>query len=357
MLNRFNLTRLVLLLAVTIFAFSCNKDENIDSTSGVSINTIEDYLGMEIDNPENFPEYYELSQEEIDRVLVYVDAQLQATETSELEDRNVFYNYRLFTLALFRTGLINDLINSEVTAFAPNNDAFRAIGITSFRDLRGLPVDALTDILTYHVIPGRLFAADLENKFYATVAGPAVEVNVDDGVTVNDATVVNPDLFFAFLLNGVVHGIDQVLMAPTQNIVEIAIEASQSDDPEFTQLVAAVVRADLAGTLSGPGPFTVFAPTDAAFNALFDALDTDVNSIDIDLLTDVLLYHVVPARAFSTDLTNGPLSTLGGEVVVDLSTLTLDDSGTDDLANLLPPLLNIQGTNGVIHGIDKVLLP
>ena len=321
--------------------------------------SIEQFLGVAINTPENFPKQRALTEEEIEYVLEYVEAEMLAAENSEVETRRLnFLDYRLFALAAIRTGVVNDIINAEVTVFAPNNDAFEAIGISNSAELSNVPADALRDILEYHVIPsGRLFAADLENRFYPTVAGPAVEVAVGaGGVTVNGVDVIAPDVFFAFLFNGVAHGIDQVLTAPDKTIVDIAIDAANSDPGEFTQLVAAVVRADLAGTLSSEGPFTVFAPTDAAFDALFDALNTDVNSIDIDLLTDVLLYHVVPARVFSTDLTNGPVGTLNGNVTIDVNNLQIVDT-TDDPANLIPGLLDIQGSNGVIHGIDKVLIP
>jgi uncharacterized surface protein with fasciclin (FAS1) repeats len=357
MTNFFN--RLVLLLAVSVFLFSCNKEDQLVSEEAITTSTIEEFLGVEINTPEDFPEYKALTAEEIDYILEYVGAQLDAeAEEGTIESRTNFFNYRLFLLAAVRTGLASDIINEEVTAFAPNNDAFRAIGIPNYRALLTIPVDALRGILDYHIVPnGRFFAADLENKFYPTLAPQAVQVSVDaNGVQVNDATVVEANFFLAFFYNGVVHGIDQVLTAPDQTIVDIAVGLANGNPAEFTQLVAAVVRADLAGTLSGNGPFTVFAPTDAAFNALFNALGTDVNSIDINVLTDVLLYHVVPARAFSTDLMNGPLATLNGDVTVDLAHLTIGDT-TDDPANLIPSLINIQGSNGVIHVIDKVLIP
>ncbi len=353
-------SRFLALSALVLFAFSCDKEAVEPSPEAVTMGSIEQFLGVEINTPQDFPKQRALTEGEIEYVLEYVEAEMKAAENSELEDRRRlnYFDYRLFALAAIRTGVVNDIINAEVTVFAPNNDAFEAIGISNSAELSNVPADALRDILEYHVIPsGRLFAADLENRFYPTVAGPAVEVAVGaGGVTVNDVDVIAPDVFFAFLFNGVAHGIDQVLTAPDKTIVDIAIDAANGNPGEFTQLVAAVVRADLAGTLSGEGPFTVFAPTDDAFDALFDALDTDINSIDIDLLTDVLLYHVVPARVFSTDLANGPVGTLNGDVTIDVDNLQIEDT-TDDPANLIPALLDIQGSNGVIHGIDKVLIP
>lgn len=139
---------------------------------------------------------------------------------------------------------------------------------------------------------------------------------------------------------------------PTQNIVEIA-----QGNPNFSILVDAVIKADLAGTLSGDGPFTVFAPTNEAFLELLDILNVDsLDDIPVSTLTAVLLYHVAEGRVYSSDLVTGPVNTLGGTFVVDVPTLTID-SGSDQDANLDPEALNIQGTNGAIHVIDKVLLP
>jgi uncharacterized surface protein with fasciclin (FAS1) repeats len=357
MMSKF-IKQFVFLFAIAAITFSCNKEEQNELANAVTINDIEQFLGAEINTPEEFPDYKALTAEEIDRVLEHINETFDAQESSQIESRNSFFNYRLFVLAVVRSGLVNDIINKEVTAFAPNNDAFRAIGIPNYRALLDVPVDALRAILEYHIIPdSRLFAADLESRFYPTVATQAVRVNVSaSGVTVNDVDVIEANFFLAFFFNGVVHGIDEVLMAPDQNIVEIAVAAANGNPAQFTQLVAAVVRADLAGTLSGNGPFTVFAPTDAAFNELFAALNTDVNSIDINVLTDVLLYHVVPARVFSTDLAAGPVSTLNGDVNISVNHLTVGDT-TDEPANLIPSLLDIQGSNGVIHVIDKVLIP
>jgi transforming growth factor-beta-induced protein len=355
---KFLLSRSLLLLAIFALAFSCEKETIIDQQEAVTVGQVEQFLGMEINEIADFPDYYKLSDEEINQVIEYVDAQFDAAESGEIEMRTNFLNYRLFTLAVLRAGLINEFVNDQVTVFAPNNDAFAAIGIADSRALLQVAPSDLVDILSYHIVPsGRLFSTDLESVFYPTLAGPAVKVDVSGGgVTVNNVDVVEADIFFAFFFNGVAHGIDQVLTAPKETIVDIAIDFSNGNPAEFTQLVAAVVRADLAGTLSGPGPFTVFAPTDAAFNELFDALDTDVNSIDIDVLTDVLLYHVVPARVFSTDLENGPVNTLNGTVTIDLDELEIIDT-TNEPAGLIPSLLDVQGSNGVIHVIDKVLIP
>ena len=255
--------------------------------------------------------------------------------------------FRTLSKALAITGLVPVIVKNRVTIFAPTDAAFKNLGITP-KNVR--EVENLKEILLYHVVKGRVFSNDLVEGFVPTVNGAAVEVSLQGGVFINQAEVTLPDLKFR---RGVIHVIDEVLLPPTQNIVEIAI-----DNPDFSILVEAVVKADLAGVLSGEGPFTVFAPTNDAFVELLGILGaSSLDDIPVDVLTDVLLYHVVAGRVFSSDLSSGPVTTLGGEFVVDLSSLTIDDSGSDQNANLIVELLNIQGTNGVIHVIDKVLLP
>ena len=250
-----------------------------------------------------------------------------------------------------------------LTLFAPTNAAFEAAGITALPD--GATLSA---VLKYHVVDGTIFAADLPvtdvgatnitslgGTFYLTNKG------IGAGVFINGSTQVTATDIQAS--NGVVHVIDKTILPPANNIVEIA----QSFDPdEFTQLVAAVARTsgeatDLLAALSGDGDFTVFAPTDAAFQAL---LDTDaswntVNDIPLATLTAVLQHHVVgSARVFSSDLATGAATTLNGDINIDATAGTITD-GSGAVANLSSDasLLNVLATNGVIHVIDKVLLP
>jgi transforming growth factor-beta-induced protein len=144
-------------------------------------------------------------------------------------------------------------------------------------------------------------------------------------------------------------------MAPTEepaarNIVEIAME-----DGRFTTLVAAVQAAGLAETLSGEGPFTVFAPTDDAFAALpAGTLDSLLLPENKQQLTDILLYHVVPGKVMSADvvgLTSAP-TVLGKDATVNVrdGKVFLND-------DVEVVITDIETSNGVIHVIDAVLLP
>ncbi|WP_242094770.1 fasciclin domain-containing protein [Aestuariivivens sediminicola] len=242
------------------------------------------------------------------------------------------------------------------TVFAPTNQAFMdLLEATPFTSLEDVPMDLLTQILLYHVVDGYAFSNQLANGFVPTINGAAVQVNLDMApmVYINDSNVIIPNVQAT---NGVVHAIDKVLMPPTMNLVELA----SSFDPEFSLLLQAATTAGLAGVLSGDGPYeqlTVFAPTNAAFLSLLGLTDIEeakavISGLDVTTLTNILLYHVVEGRVYSSDLSSGAVSTLNGDFDLDLGTLTIDGN-----ASLVPSLLNVQATNGVIHVIDAVLMP
>jgi transforming growth factor-beta-induced protein len=144
---------------------------------------------------------------------------------------------------------------------------------------------------------------------------------------------------------------EEAPVGPTENIVEIA-----AADQNFSTLVAAIQAADLVETLSGEGPFTVFAPTDAAFDAALDELGiTAEELLARDDLADILTYHVIVGEFLAADvaeLDGQEVETVNGQTV----TITVTDDGV--LVNdVLVTTTDIQATNGVIHVIDGVLLP
>lgn len=267
--------------------------------------------------------------------------------------------FTTLTSAVTEAGLANDLSSpGPFTVFAPTNTAFGdflAVNNLTANELIGSP--DLANILTYHVVSGNVGSGDVTAGPVTSLSGDRFYVSIDPtgGVWINGNTKVTAVDKMAS--NGVIHTLDYVITAPTNNIAEIAIQNSTAATPEFTQLVAALSRAGLVDAVSGGADdnLTVFAPTDAAFEALYVALGVGgVDEIDIDLLTDVLTYHVVPARAFSQDLRDGaslPTLLTGSNLTVDLSGLNINESG------LVPSMLNIHATNGVIHVIDQVLLP
>ena len=266
------------------------------------------------------------------------------------------------------------------TVFAPTDDAFAALPEGTVAALLD-DIPALTNILLYHVVAGDVRAADVVTLESAvTVQGEPVSITVEgDSVRVNEANVVITDIVAS---NGVIHVIDAVLLPPEpeaqamqaqqdeqQQEPEDSQQAAQPDQPEqpeqlgtivdiavadgrFETLVAAVTAAGLVETLTGDGPFTVFAPTDDAFAALPEGA---VESLleDIAALTAILLYHVVAGDVRAADVvTLDSAVTVLGEAV----SITVEgDSVRINDANVV--ITDIEASNGVIHVIDAVLLP
>jgi uncharacterized surface protein with fasciclin (FAS1) repeats len=189
-------------------------------------------------------------------------------------------------------------------------------------------------------------------------------IKTDNGIVLKDDSpdVINLIFVDKRVGNDVIHGIDKVLTLaiPTQTIKDIAVGAATSAQPEFTQLVAALVRADLVGAVADPNAnLTVFAPTDQAFYALYKALGVNgVNEISKDVLTKVLLHHVAGDRAFSFCLSDDEkIPTLNGDnLLVDLGALSIISS-SGNAAKLSVGSLDIKASNGVIHVIESVLVP
>jgi uncharacterized surface protein with fasciclin (FAS1) repeats len=237
------------------------------------------------------------------------------------------------------------------TVFAPTDDAFAALPEGTVEALLA-DIPTLTDILLYHVVDGAVLAETVVTLDSATtLQGSDVTITVADGVVkVNDATVIITDIKAD---NGVIHVIDSVLLPPAEEsmdpgtIVDIAVA-----DGRFTTLVAALTAADLVGTLSGEGPFTVFAPTDDAFAKLPEGT-IEALLADIPTLTDILLYHVVDGAVLAeTVITLDSATTLQGSDV----TITIED-GMVKINDATVIITDIVASNGVIHVIDMVLLP
>lgn len=268
-------------------------------------------------------------------------------------------NFSTLVTAVQTAGLVPTLSGTgPFTVFAPTNDAFNkfltANGLTATQLLAS---DGLGETLTYHVVGASVPASSVSAGKVTSVSGDPFYVSIapNNEIWINGNTKITATDVMAS--NGIIHVLDNVITPPTQSIAQIAIASTTAAQPEFTQLVAALVRANLAGAFQGgfDDDLTVFAPTDAAFRNLYAALGVaSVDEIPLETLTAVLQYHVVPARAFSQDLRQGAsLATLltGKNLTVNLSDLKINDAG------LVAAALNIHATNGVIHVIDKVMLP
>lgn len=252
------------------------------------------------------------------------------------------------------------------TVFAPDNAAFTASGVST-AVLNSLTADQARTILLYHTLGSAVPSGSVPagpNAKVTTASGDSVFVTRNvSGVFVNGVRVAQADINAS---NGVIHRIGRVLMPPVGNIVQTASVPGSGLD----SLVKAVTRATtaaggdptLATTLS-TATLTVFAPTNAAFTQLLSALSlTDINQIPVNTLLAVLRYHVVGGRAFSSDLANGNLAMLaGGNTTINLTNGTNSGptiTGVGNGANRSNiTMANMVARNGVVHVIDRVLLP
>lgn len=273
-------------------------------------------------------------------------------------------NLTALLAAADKAGLSATLASTSVslTVFAPTNAAFDTLaaqlGFANAGALvAALPAQALADILSYHVLPTRQTAAQLSTgaatraTAYSFAGSPAtLAVSTTGGVRLTDAVLTQATVTTADVpaRNGIVHVVDKVLVPPgVLNVVQMA-----QANPLFSTLVDAVVDANLAGTLSGAGPFTVFAPT----NQAFADIGSTVASLTPTQLSTVLTYHVVGAQVLSTQIPFGtPVATVSGQsITVQNAPLRIVDT-TATPAPIVAT--DVRASNGVIHVISKVLIP
>ena len=268
-----------------------------------------------------------------------------------------------------KAGLVPTLSDpaATLTVFAPTDAAFASLATTlgfasAAAMVDALPAATLASILQYHVLGARRSGADLtaaagtQPTLY-TFAGAATRLTVGTvgGVTLTDAVLTSARVTQADVgaSNGVVHVIDKVLVPPgLLNVVQMA-----QLNPAFSQLVGAVASRGLVPTLSGAGPFTVFAPTNAAFTAI----QSTVASLTPAQLSTVLTYHVLGAQVLSSQIPFGtPVTTLAAP-----RTITITAGPAPAIASIADSTatparitaVDVRASNGVIHVIDKVLIP
>lgn len=261
--------------------------------------------------------------------------------------------------AISAAGLVDTLKGAgPFTVFAPTNAAFAALlselGVTKAQLLANKPL--LTAVLTYHVIAAKVEKAQIPlGKAVKTVQGSVLKVEANNNVlTITDgrnrtSRIIATDLQAR---NGVVHVIDRVLLQPNKTIVETAQALSQ-----FSILVEAVVAADLQSTLSGSGPFTVFAPTNDAFVALLGELGLTKDQLlaNKPLLVKVLTYHVLSGLKLKAELPlDTQIATVEGESLRISPTLVITDQ-RNRTTNIIQT--DVLTSNGVIHAVNRVLLP
>jgi uncharacterized surface protein with fasciclin (FAS1) repeats len=271
-------------------------------------------------------------------------------------------NLSILVQALVRADLVSTLDGEgSFTVFAPTNDAFNAfLGNANINDI---PVDVLREVLLNHVVLGSVQSSQLSTGYISTLAtGPAdnklsMYVSTETGVNLNGVSNVLNGNANVIASNGVIHVVDAVIGLPT--VVTFA-----TADPNFELLVAALTRedhtTDFVDVLSGEGLFTVFAPINSAFESLLaDDLDgIGLGDIPLETLDTVLKYHVIGgANVLSGTLTNGQVVTplTGGTFTINTTGGASITDGSNRISNIIA--VDVQATNGVIHALDKVLLP
>lgn len=292
-----------------------------------------------------------------------VDPVIPPATPNAVEFASANADFSSLVAALSRASLVETLSGAgPFTIFAPTNAAFQSLldSNADWNSLDDIPVDLLTTVLTYHVVSGNVKSTDLSTGYVASLsatpydANASLFVNTDGGVTINGTTTVTGA--DNEVSNGVIHAVDAVILPP--NVVTFA-----TSNPVFSSLVAALTRTglmtDFVAALSGAGPFTVFAPTNDAFQALLDSNEdwNGLEDVPVAVLEDVLKYHVTGAgNVRSTDLTNGQAvpTLLEENLTIDLT----DGAKVVAAANTANIILtDVQGQNGVVHAIDAVLLP
>ncbi len=298
-------------------------------------------------------------------------------------------DFDVLAAAATRAGLTGVLGGStQLTVFAPTDEAFIAHldaddEAEAIAAVTAMDAADVADLLTFHVISGsEIEAGDLTDGATATVTtarsganNKAYVTRKGANVTINNARVTTADVDAS---NGVIHIIDAVLTPPAGDIVAVA--TSPANAASFNILAAALTKSELITTLQSNGPFTVFAPTDDAFLALLrsaafyndseltedeaiaaiNGLTASSAPLSSTTLTQVLLYHVVPASGYSINLTNNQVLTTAKEAAPNTVTIGVGSGVTVDGSASDPATVtaaNISANNGVIHVINSVLLP
>lgn len=277
-------------------------------------------------------------------VIHVIDTVLIPNGIMDIVQTAQYYKFSTLVTAVTTANLVTTLKGTgPFTVFAPTDAAFNALPSGLLNTLLA-NTTALTQVLTFHVASGRLMAADVVGRTsVTTLQGGSLSINTTGGVKIGPATITQTDIVCS---NGVVHVIDTVLVP--NGVMNIVQTAQYS---KFSTLVTALQAANLVSTLNSTGPFTVFAPTDAAFNALPSGV---LNSLlaNTTALTQVLTYHVVSGELMASNVVSrNNVTTLQG------GTLPINSTGGVKIgpANIIQT--DIVCSNGVIHVIDKVLVP
>jgi transforming growth factor-beta-induced protein len=259
-------------------------------------------------------------------------------------------SFKTLLAAAKAAGLVEALTgDGPLTVFAPTDEAFAKLPEGTVAELlKPENKEKLKSILLYHVVKGEAMAKDVvSKKQWDTLNGQRIDVKTSGNtVTIDKARVAKADIAAS---NGVIHVIDTVMMPETRNIVEVAQGAGT-----FNTLLAAATAAGLADLLGSEGPFTVFAPTDAAFEKLpAGTVQTLLRPENKETLANILKFHVVPGRIYSDQaIEAGRAETALGQTV-DIRSA----NGNVTVQKARVVTADLEAANGVIHVIDQVILP
>jgi uncharacterized surface protein with fasciclin (FAS1) repeats len=364
---------LVLLITFSLLLVSCKKMDSENSESLSATNETE-VVSEARSLDQSVPAAV---QKEADELGFSNDANRNSSRTIvEIALSNS--NFTSLVAAVVKTGLAGALSDpaANLTVFAPTNNAFSQLPapFNNAQNIEGISdpsqVDFLRNVLLYHVLGAEVFSSQVaQGRSSAATIKPAGSANDNTVyfsktigvIRVNGrSTVIFPNLNAS---NGVIHVVNSVLLYPTANIAEIAI-----GNPDFSALVAALVKTDLAGVFTGPGDFTVFAPTNAAFAKLPAPFNNAANigaissSADIAYLANILKYHVTGSRYFNWDF--GILSKITTLAAAPSNKLTtvfgyntgwVKGRGNNSFQRVNPG--DILANNGVVQVVGTVLLP
>lgn len=281
--------------------------------------------------------------------------QLNVVQTAQSDT-----TFSILVAAVVKAGLVDALsTTNNITVFAPTNNAFRTAGFTeaSINALTPAQVTAtLIPLLQYHVVAARVAsgavpASDTVNSLSNVNLYASRNAN---GVFINGFTVTRADLNAS---NGVIHVINGVLIPPTQTIAQIAAAT-----PSLSLLVDAVSRGGLLNAISGPGKFTVFAPTNTAFGATPFNTTALINAAPAATMEDIVRGHVLATNFFASDIINGitaPTIRANTTLTVGANPPSVRITGSSNpVSNIIVSGgVNIIATNGVVHLVDRVILP
>ena len=268
--------------------------------------------------------------------------------------------YNFLRIVMVRAGLTEDLNAGVLTLFAPNDAAFKASGFPDEASVSAIPAATCEKIMQYHILSKKNEAA-----FFATALNTETTMlnnektyisKKDNIISINGAKIIKADIQVD---NGVVHAIDRVLLPPTGNILDVA-----SANPELTFFVAAAKRAttvannNLSLVLIGTASNTVFAPNNQAFIDLGFKTLASITAANANSLIAILNYHIIAGRQFSPILTSTDVvtaSTSKLKIIAGNTPTILGNGNAGKAANVTQS--DVLASNGVIHVIDRVLLP